>query len=211
MNLSVMLICSSLAVIRYQTPFAIYGLLGVVFSQALGYGLVLNLNFIVRALSICGGLLILLVENDKRQGAKMSRFVGLPSMNSNTRIMYLQLAGRVLLVGLFFGFILGGEFSKMRLGLTLLNALACAMVLVGFKAKYSVWVLITILSFGNILLNNWWNMEQYFYLWGVNSSHNPQRDHIKYGFFQNLSVVGGFLLLAHVGAGILHDYDGIYI
>jgi ER-derived vesicles protein len=44
------------------------------------------------------------------------------------------------------------------------------MVAVGFKAKWSAFVLVIILSIFNVIVNNWWS---------VNAAH-PARDFLKY-------------------------------
>lgn len=50
------------------------------------------------------------------------------------------------------------------------------MVAVGFKAKWSAAFLVVVLSIFNVFANNWW---------AVHSAH-PQRDFLKYDFFQTL-------------------------
>ncbi|KAJ2340590.1 ER-derived vesicles protein erv29 [Coemansia sp. RSA 2671] len=79
----------------------------------------------------------------------------------------------------------------MRLVVSAIGGLSCLMVAVGFKAKYSAIVLVTILSVFNLAVNNWWTID-----------FNPvHRDFVKYDFFQTLSIMGGFLLLVNVGPG----------
>jgi uncharacterized membrane protein YphA (DoxX/SURF4 family) len=51
--------------------------------------------------------------------------------------------------------------------------------------------LLALLSISNILLNNWWSLH----------ANHPQRDFVKYDFFQTLSIMGGFLLLIQIGPG----------
>lgn len=50
------------------------------------------------------------------------------------------------------------------------------MVAVGFKAKWSAAFLVIVLSVFNVIANNFW---------AVHSAH-PQRDFLKYDFFQTL-------------------------
>jgi ER-derived vesicles protein len=80
------------------------------------------------------------------------------------------LAGRVLLIFLFLGFILQGEWSFVRVFVSIIGLAACVMVAVGFKAKWSAAFLVLVLSVFNVFANNWWN---------VPNAH-PQRDFLKY-------------------------------
>jgi len=105
-------------------------------------------------------------------------FAGLPELTDPTpkSKTYLQLAGRILLILLFFSLVLRrGEWTWPRVVLTFTGFLACIMVVIGFKAKYSAVVLVAILSVFNVLVNNFW---------GVAHSH-PNRDFLKY--FPHLS------------------------
>ena len=52
---------------------------------------------------------------------------------------------------------------------SLVGFVACTMVAIGFKAKWSAAFLVLILSAFNVFINNWWS---------INSSH-PQRDFLK--------------------------------
>jgi uncharacterized membrane protein YphA (DoxX/SURF4 family) len=118
------------------------------------------------------------------------------------------LAGRILLIFLFLGFILQGEWSIARVFVSIIGLAACVMVAVGFKAKWSAAFLVLVLSVFNVFANNWWS---------VHSAH-PQRDFLKYDFFQTLceymcflchrdiltyfeAIVGGLILLVNMGPG----------
>lgn len=79
------------------------------------------------------------------------------------------LAGRVLLIFLFLGFILKGEWSVARVFVSIIGLAACGMVAVGFKAKWSAAFLVLILSVFNVFVNNWWS---------IHSGH-PSRDFLK--------------------------------
>jgi len=87
-----------------------------------------------------------------------------------TRCCSFLLAGRVLLIFLFLGFIIQGTWSIGRFFLSLLGLGACLMVALGFKAKWSASFLVVVLSIFNVFANNWWS---------VHSAH-PQRDFLKY-------------------------------
>ena len=150
-----MLICSTLVIIRKHTNYAVGGLGAVVVTQALGYGLIFDLNFFLRNLSVIGGLLMVLSDSWVR---KTKAFAGLPQLDEKDRKMYFQLAGRVLLIFLFVGFVFSGEWTAWRVVTSLIGAVACVMVMVGFKAKFSATLLVLILSVFNVLVNNFWTV-----------------------------------------------------
>jgi len=187
-NVVAMTSSSLLVIIRKHSEYAVGGLIGVVITQALGYGLIFDLNFFLRNLSVMGGLIMVLSDSWVRK-----RFApaGLPSLDEKDRKMYFQLAGRVLLIFLFIGFVFAGEWSFWRVIVIMIGAVACVMVAVGFKAKWSAIVLVMILSVFNILVNNFWTLHP----------HHPHKDFAKYDFFQILSIVGGLLLLVNMGPG----------
>ena len=151
-----MSVCSIMIIIRKQSEYAVIGLICVVVTQALGYGLIFDLNFFLRNLSVMGGLLMVLSDSWVRQ-----RFApaGLPQIDEKDRKMYFQLAGRVLLIFLFIGFVFAGEWSFGRVVVIIVGAVACVMVAVGFKAKWSAIILVMILSIFNILVNNFWTVR----------------------------------------------------
>lgn len=122
--------------------------------------------------------------------------------------MYFQLAGRVLLIFLFVGFVFSGTWSIWRVIVALLGFVACVMVVVGFKAKFSAIMLVVILSVFNLLVNNFWTVRfilPIFLLFLLTVTqlheHHPHKDFAKYDFFQILSIVGGLLLLVNSGPG----------
>jgi len=189
-NVITMLVCSYLAVARKYTEQAVAGLFVVVVSQTIGYGLISNANFFLRTLSVIGGLLMLLSES-LISSKRKSLFPGLPELSESKKTMYLSLTGRVLLAFLFFSFVFAGEFSVLRLIFCAIGSVACLMVVVGFKAKWSALFLIMFLSVFNVIINNWWSLHH----------THPMRDFMKYDFFQTLSIVGGLLLLFNIGPG----------
>lgn len=153
LNVLAMTTCSLLVITRKHTPSAVIGLIGVVITQALGYGLIFDLNFFLRNLSVMGGLLMVLSDSWVR---KTKAFAGLPEIDEKDRKMYFQLAGRVLLIFLFVGFVFSGTWSIWRVMVAGLGAIACVMVVVGFKAKISATMLVAILSVFNFAVNNFW-------------------------------------------------------
>ncbi|CAK5272403.1 unnamed protein product [Mycena citricolor] len=187
-NVFTMLGASSMIILKRFTEFAAAGLLGVVIIQGFGYGLIFDLNFFLRNLSVIGGLFM--VFSDSIVNRKKT-FAGIPSISETDRRKYFLLAGRVLLIFLFLGFIIQGTWSIARVFVSLFGLAACIMVAVGFKAKWSAAFLVVVLSIFNVFANNWWS---------VHSKH-PQRDFLKYDFFQTLSIVGGLILLVNMGPG----------
>ena len=168
--------CSIMVIARKHSEYAVGGLITVVVTQALGYGLIFDLNFFLRNLSVMGGLLMVLSDSWVR---KKFAPAGLPQIEEKDRKMYFQLAGRVLLIFLFIGFVFAGEWNIGRVVVSVVGLVACVMVVVGFKAKFSAVMLVLILSIFNILVNNFWTLHE----------HHPHKDFAKYDFFQILSIV----------------------
>ena len=151
-----MISCSTLVIIRKYTEYAVFGLIGVVITQALGYGLIFDLNFFLRNLSVMGGLLMVLSDSWVR---KKFAPAGLPLPAEKDRKKYIQLAGRILLILLFVGFIWSGDWGIARILVSLFGLVACVMVVVGFKAKWSAILLVVILSVFNLVVNNFWTVS----------------------------------------------------
>lgn len=187
-NVVTMSACSTLVIMRRYSEYAVAGLLAVVVVQALGYGLIFDLNFFLRNLSVMGGLLMVLGDSFVK---KTRVFAGLPSLDEKDKKMYIQLGGRVLLIFLFIGFVFAGEWSFWRVLVSLIGFVACVMVVVGLKAKLSAVILVLMLSIFNVLVNNFWTLHP----------HHPHKDFAKYDFFQILSIMGGLLLLVNMGPG----------
>ncbi|GAA5899820.1 protein ERV29 [Sporobolomyces salmoneus] len=189
-NVLIMLTCSSLIIAKRYPFYATIGLFSVVIAQGFGYGLIFDLTFFLRNLSVMGGLLMAL--SDALSGKK-SNLVGVPTMgiNDQDRKKYFQLFGRVLLVFLFLGFVFNGQTGWAKGMVSVSGLVACLFVALGYKAKQSALFLVVVLGTFNFTVNAWWR---------VHKAH-PQRDFLKYDFFQTLSIVGGLLLLVNLGAG----------
>ena len=155
-NVLAMAACSTLIIIRKYPEYAVFGLIGVVITQALGYGLIFDLNFFLRNLSVMGGLLMVLSDSWVR---KKFAPAGLPLPAEKDRKKYIQLAGRVLLILLFVGFVSSGDWGVGRIFVSLFGLVACVMVVVGFKAKWSATLLVIILSLFNLFVNNFWTVS----------------------------------------------------
>jgi uncharacterized membrane protein YphA (DoxX/SURF4 family) len=164
-NVIAMTAGSIMVIGRKKSEYAVGALMGVVVLQGIGYGLVFDLNFFLRNLSVIGGLLMVLSDSWVR---KKFAPAGLPT-----------LAGRVLLIFLFVGFVFRGDWGLWRIVASLLGLVACVMVVVGFKAKFSAIMLVLILSIFNLSVNNFWTLHP----------HHPHKDFAKYDFFQILSIV----------------------
>ncbi|KAJ3397695.1 hypothetical protein HDU92_004111 [Lobulomyces angularis] len=169
-----MSIGSALAIAKKKTEIGVGLLFSSVIIQTFGYGLLFNFSVLMRNLSIIGGLLMLLADS-LNASKRTTIYAGLPNINQKDKSIFL----------------LNGEFTVTRVLVIVVSFFSCVMVVIGFKAKYSAWLLIAVLSVGNFLLNNWWSLHHQDHL----------RDFIKYDFFQTLSIMGGFLLLANIGAG----------
>jgi len=158
---------------------------------------------VFRSLTQLGGLLLLLRHEDslgrgtRRQSADLA-FAGLGAdaaaggrgVASGAR---LQLIGRVLLMGIFF--LQGGRHLFSR-GFALLPALGfcallslSALVVIGFKARWSALILATSLGLSNLWMYPFWMVS------------GRARDFTKYYFFNTLSLMGGLLLLVSYGPG----------
>ncbi|KAI9593106.1 SURF4 family-domain-containing protein [Syncephalis fuscata] len=189
-NILAMTIAGGMAIGKKRTEVAVGVLFSTVIIQALGYGLVFEWHFLLRSVSIIGGLLMLLADSLAR---RKTLFAGLPSVSETDKATYLQLAGRILLVFLFLSFILSEDTSALRIAFSVIGFVACVMVVVGFKAKWSAFFLVIFLSIFNIIINNWWSFD----------NDHPHYDFVKYDFFQILSIVGGLILLVNQGPGSL--------
>lgn len=189
-NVMAMLCGSGMAVAKVRTGAACSLLASVVVLQSFGYGLVSNMSFMARNVSLIGGILLLLVESK----AKRSVFAGLPMMSQVEKGTYISLLGRVLLICLFGSLTFSGDRSgPFKSVFLVLSLLSSVMVAVGFKARYSALFLVAILSLFNVLMHQWWNLHP----------ESAERDFLRYDFFQTLSIIGGFLLLADAGPGEL--------
>lgn len=180
-----MLIGASLLVLRKQTNYATGVLCACVISQALVYGLFTGSSFVLRNFSVIGGLLIAFSDSIVQNKTTFGMLPELNSKNDKAK-GYLLFAGRILIVLMFIAF----TFSKswFTVVLTIIGTICFA---IGYKTKFASIMLGLILTFYNITLNNYW-----FY-------NNTKRDFLKYEFYQNLSIIGGLLLVTNTGAGEL--------
>lgn len=196
----------SLALARKQMNWACGLLVSVVLVQSVGYGILFHLSFLLRNLSLVGGILLLLAESieweRKRNGRATSAGLfggGLPTVGGPEKSTYISLIGRVLLIFLFGSLMYnsGADAQEGPVHLVLrglyiaCGSIACLMVAVGFKARYSAMILVAVLCVANILMNGWWK----------HGHGTAERDFLRYDFFQTLSIIGGFMLLLNSGPG----------
>jgi len=107
--------------------------------QAGAYSLFLSLQFVLRVLSVCGGLMLVLADSLFAKKNKRY-FADLPQLDQETKAKYLQLFGRILLVSLCMSIMVGGgsdiaDLSPLQIALVAVGTIMCIMVVLGFKAK----------------------------------------------------------------------------
>ncbi|RCH95843.1 hypothetical protein CU098_011443, partial [Rhizopus stolonifer] len=156
-----MIVFSTCILLKRHVGVAVAILCSVVLDQAIAYGLFFDVMFLLRNLSVTGGLLLCMSESILRKKSKnrSNMFASLPQLTVSERHKYFQLAGRVLLVLLFLGFIFNGEWNYLRLVVSCIGVVACGMVIIGFRAKWSATFLVSLLCTVNLLVNNWWSVQ----------------------------------------------------
>merc|ERR1719460_1274469 len=96
---------------RFKVDIACGILFFVVVLQTIAYSILWDLQFLFRNLALIGALLLVLAES-RVEGKSL--FAGVPSLGENKPKMYLQLAGRILLVFMFLT-LLRFEMSAMQI------------------------------------------------------------------------------------------------
>ena len=153
----------------------------------MAYKILWDFRFLLRNLSLAGGLLLLLVES--KPDAK-SLFAGVPSLGDNKPKNYMQFAGRILLIVMFLT-LLRADASFMHLFINFVGTALIILVAVGYKTKLSALTLVCLLTVINVLANPFWTID----------SDKPLHDFLKYDFFQTMSVIGGLLFIVALGPG----------
>jgi ER-derived vesicles protein len=77
-----MLVASGAVVTKRYTEYAVAGLLGVVIVQGFGYGLIFDMTFFLRNLSVIGGLFMVFSDS---MISRKTLFAGIPSISENDR------------------------------------------------------------------------------------------------------------------------------
>lgn len=192
MNLFGQLLPCSLVIVRKYANIGCYCLFGIVALQTIAYKILWDFRFLLRNLSLAGGLLLLLAEN--KQDAK-TLFAGVPTLGENKPKNTMQFIGRVLLIVMFLTLI-RLDFSFFHLLVNFIGTALIILVAIGYKTKLSAFTLVVILSTLNIFANPFWTIP----------SNQHLHDFLKYDFFQTLSVVGGLLfVVAHGPGGVSLD------
>lgn len=189
-NVLMMLVASTLLVLRRYLTFSTVTLCLVVFFQGVFYGLIFDSEFLLRNLSVMGGLILAYSDTLVREKRSLP---GLPMLGGQDNKKYFLLAGRLLLIFLFLGFVFSANWSFARVVVILIGLVACTSIVVGYKTKFAAAVLTVLLFTYNVFVNQFWK-----YL-----AFNANRDFLKYEFFQTMSIVGGLLIIVNAGAGAL--------
>ncbi|XP_015925990.1 surfeit locus protein 4 homolog [Parasteatoda tepidariorum] len=186
-NLFGQIIGSLMVLARFKVDAACGLLFFIVFLQTIAYSILWDLHFLLRNLSLVGALLLLIAES-RIEGKSL--FAGIPTLGENKPKNYLQLTGRILLVGMFIT-ILKLEMSVGQAVQNLIASALMVLVTVGYKTKLCALLLVLWLSCVNFYSNAWWTLPSY----------KPMRDFLKYDFFQTQSVIGGLLMVVYLGPG----------
>lgn len=189
-NMIVMTIASTMVVIRKKDNIATIALVAIVILQGIGYGLLFDGQFILRNLSVVGGLVLAYSDTIVRDKRTLN-MPGLPMLDNQDYRKYFLLAGRLLLVFLFLGFVFSANWSVGRLVIIVIGSIACVSIIIGYKTKFAAAVTLVLLFIYNVFTNQFWIYE----------ARDARRDFLRYEFFQVLSIVGGLLLVVNAGAG----------
>ena len=123
-------------------------------------------------------------------GEAKSMFAGVPSLGSNQKQNYMQLAGRLLVIIMFLT-LFNFYFSVVHFVIFLVCSALMLCVAVGYKAKLAALILVICLFLMNVLFNPFWLIP----------ANRVLRDFMKYDFFQTMSVIGGLLYVVALGPG----------
>lgn len=177
-------------------------LLGFMAVQPFLYAQATDFGFMCRTVTVAGGLLLLMWgEDEKGRRSEMSTG-GLQSGERGATSDRMQLVGRSLLTLLsFFQSLLGehggmhtifyGKPAPSELLATLTLFILSCFVIAGFRTEWSAIGLTAMLAISSIYMYPfWWAPKGY-------------ADFYRYYFFQNISVIGGLMLLALHGPGAI--------
>ncbi|MCG8621068.1 MAG: hypothetical protein MJE68_03565 [Proteobacteria bacterium] len=123
-------------------------------------------------------------------GEAKTMFAGVPTVASNQKQTYMQLAGRLLVIFMFLT-LFNFDFSVLQVIIFLVSAVLMVCVAIGYRTKLAALVLVVFLMLANLMFNAFWMVP-----------HNRiMRDFMKYDFFQTFSVIGGLLFVVALGPG----------
>jgi type IV secretory pathway VirB2 component (pilin) len=77
-----MIVGSGVVVMKRHTEYGVAGLLAVVVIQGFGYGLIFDMTFFLRNLSVIGGLFMVFSDS---MISRKKLFAGIPSISENDR------------------------------------------------------------------------------------------------------------------------------
>lgn len=183
-NLVGQLGASTMVLLQHRLPMACGALFSIVVLQVFAYGIYWDIGFLLKNISLCGALLLLLVRQESKR-----LMAGLPQMQDESA-SYMQLVARILLV-LMFSTSLKFDFHPWQVLQNIIGSVLMLGVTVGYKTKLSALMLVFWLSIVNVYFNCWWTIPAF----------KPARDFLKYDFFQTTSVIGGLLLVVSLGPG----------
>jgi len=194
------LICGALIVFGKAINFAASTLLVYMSLLVIVYGFGLpewvhfqgRVRFLIRSMALAGGLMMLVADQQLRQKeqAKQHYFAGVPTVDMNKFANLLQLFGRMSMAGLCLQFWTHDHASWYQMVvLGTISTIAAVLVVVGYKARYGSLLLATFLTVTHIMINNFWD------------KHPSHADAMQYFFFQDVSILGGLILLITLGPG----------
>ena len=189
-NIVCMLLGSLLVISRKRLTLGVSCLTYVLISQSLAYGLIFDMQFFTRNLSLIGGLLLVLSESWAKTKKRVA-IPGLLQLDSKDKTQTVTLIGRILLVFLFVAHVFRTKWTFGSILMNTLSAIGCFLVVIGYKARFSASCLAISLIIQNALTNTFWKYQNW----------NPMRDQLRYEYFQFQALVGGLILLVNIGAG----------
>lgn len=113
-------------------------LFAVVVLQTFAYSILWDLKFLMRNMSLCGALLLLLAES---RAERRSMFAGVPSLGENKPKTYLQLLGRILVIFMFVT-VIHFDMHPLIVIQNIVAIVLMAAVTIGFKTKLSSLILV---------------------------------------------------------------------
>ena len=172
---------------RFHVKAACSALFCLVLLQAVVYKELWKVQFLCRNLSLLGSLFLVVAESLVEEKAFP---VGLPSLGENCIKKYLLLAGRILMLFMF-EMVLRFDMTSSQILQNIVGTIFMLLFAIGFKTRLSALVMVIWMASLNFYLNPWWNI----------TTDNHVKLLLQYEFFQRFSVIGGLLMVVHLGAG----------
>lgn len=187
---------SSMIIINKKTSSCCLFLVGIIIFQVVLYNIMTSISYIVRAMSLIGGLVLLhtneICKNEQdsdRRAISMSMFTS----GENNMKKYYQLAGRIMLVMMFVSWSIleWSTASLFEVVMIIFSSIIVIVVLIGYKTSIGALFAIIWLSLEAFIAHPFW----------LHPYHSYKHDLHRYNFFQLMSIVGGLLFLLSVGPG----------